>query len=277
MATGYLVRTGTGIADVAWKGTPVIGDKLFTSNQQWTVAQAGSTYNALYRFGGGISDVRYQNVTFNRLLSNLSPGDIVKIKESGTAQEFVVLVHNYPASERTLIIRKLCKARHTWTSYGSPNDYDGSGIDTYLNEDYFDMLDTAISSKISAVPIKYNVSSSGVFSVKTIQRKIFLLSSPEVGFTNNNKGEGMAIPYFNSDSRRIAYYIDSESGTLAEPWWTRSVYMNNAGSGITGIAFVSSTGKLGSRTASLSPTQFARPAFTLPSNTVVDSSGNIVV
>ena len=53
MATGYLVRTGTGVADVAWKGTPVIGDKLFTSNQQWTVAQAGSTYNALYRFGGG--------------------------------------------------------------------------------------------------------------------------------------------------------------------------------------------------------------------------------
>lgn len=53
MATGYLVRTGTGIADVAWKASPAVGDKLFTSNQQWTVAQSGGTYNALYRFGGG--------------------------------------------------------------------------------------------------------------------------------------------------------------------------------------------------------------------------------
>ena len=53
MAIGYLVRTGTGIADVAWKANPVAGDKLFTSSQQWVTSASGGTYNALYRFGGG--------------------------------------------------------------------------------------------------------------------------------------------------------------------------------------------------------------------------------
>lgn len=53
MANGYLVRTGSGIADVAWKASPVVGDKLFTSAQQWVTAASGGTYNALYRFGGG--------------------------------------------------------------------------------------------------------------------------------------------------------------------------------------------------------------------------------
>ena len=53
MANGYLVRTGSGIADVTWKASPVAGDKLFTKDQKWTQVAAGGSYNALYRFGGG--------------------------------------------------------------------------------------------------------------------------------------------------------------------------------------------------------------------------------
>lgn len=52
MATGYLVRTGTGINDVTWKSKVTAGDRIFTSGKTWVTAEKGSTYTALYRSGG---------------------------------------------------------------------------------------------------------------------------------------------------------------------------------------------------------------------------------
>lgn len=53
MANGYLVRTGSGIADVQWKQSPAVGDRIFVSSKQWVTAASGGTYSALYRYGGG--------------------------------------------------------------------------------------------------------------------------------------------------------------------------------------------------------------------------------
>ena len=63
MANGFLVRTGNGISDVVYKASPVAGDRIFTSAKQWVTAQTGASYTALYRYGGGINDVAYKNLS----------------------------------------------------------------------------------------------------------------------------------------------------------------------------------------------------------------------
>ena len=85
------------------------------------------------------------------LLSNISEGSIVKIKENGIHVDFYVAKHNYESAlngtGRTLLVRKDCYNTRAWDS-NNVNAYAASTIDAWLNADYTAMLDAEVRNKI---------------------------------------------------------------------------------------------------------------------------------
>lgn len=198
-------------------------------------------------------------------LSSKAIGDIVKIKENGVQTNFLVLSHGYPASGRTLLLRKDIHSFRAWDS-GS-NAYSVSDIDAWLNGEYLNLIDSSVRSQIAEVSIVCTVGSHNWVS-STLSRKVFLLSYTEVGFSGNAyaKVEGSPLPYFDSDAKRIGYL-----GGSAEAWWLRSPDKRNDErswvvnkSGISGMGDVPRADGLG-----------VRPAFTLPSSILVADSEKI--
>ena len=276
MAIGYLVRTGAGIADVAWKANPVAGDKLFISSKQWVTSASGGTYNALYRFGGGTNDIRYQNITLGKLLSTYSVGSIVKIKENGTLQPFLVLSHSYPASGRTLVLRKMSYQEIQWGE--NTDDYSNSNIDSWLNSTYLNVIDSAVRSKITGVNIQthnyreYSQTGPAFEAPKiNISRKVFLLSSTEYGFNYDERiNEGTHIPYFDSASKRATGAGQFDPGSS---FWTRQCLYSD----LSAVIQIRWDGEK-TYSADKDRTNFgARPAFTLPSNIPVNESTGEVI
>lgn len=274
-----LKRTGTGVSDVAYQDGIKAGDKVFTKDQKWTTGSAGGTYNCVHRTGSGIADIAYQSETIGKALSTYAVGSIVKIKENNVLKNFIVLSHGYPASGRTLLLRKDIHSERQWHTVHNGGDscYVGSAIDTWLNSTYLNSIVQAVRSKITAVTIKCvsKGSSSGV-TMLSPSRSVFLLSSQEIaGYTNQkNMAEGSQIPYFDEpaiadrNAKCIAYY----NGT-ASKWWLRSMrttgrpeYINSSGAIYGGSGAYECTESYG-----------IRPAITLPSNIAVNPSTNEVI
>lgn len=196
-------------------------------------------------------------------LSSCSPGRIVTINENDTPTKFLVLCHDYPVQGRTLLLRNSLYNRQQWNASGV-NTYDGSSIDTWLTNSYYNMIDSNVRSKIAAVDIECAIG-NGNWTVSTLSRPVFLLSSTECGFTYSYViEEGAGIPYFDSDAKRIAYLDDS-----ANSWWLRT--SGNSGTNV--ATYVSDSGRWQTNNCAFS---FGiRPAFTLPSSIIVGTDGKI--
>lgn len=202
------------------------------------------------------------------LLSEQTPGSIVKIQENGVLVDFLVLQQGYPeaGNGNVLLLRKELLKNRSW---GNHNAYASSGVDTWLNNTYFSDLDAQISEKILSSEIECTVG-NGDQSKKKINRKIFLLSYTELklsGYDSNVNIEGTPIAYFDSNSKRIAY----QNGAPVF-WWTRTPVITDSLNAA--VMFVTNAGAYGARSAL---TEFAvRPAFCLPGTLYVDYTGQVV-
>ena len=267
-----LKRTGTGINDVAYQDGIAAGQKVFTKDQKWSTTAAGGTYNCLHRTGSGIADVAYQNETIGKALSTYGVGSIVKVRENNSLVDFIVLSHSYPASGRTLLIRKdIHSERQIWetTPYPTAPYYSGSKLDNWLNSDYINQITEKVRSNIAGVSITVRQSDGQAYGgMIQVSKKIFLLSSTElIGNAPMGNYEGSQISYFSDNAKRIANYNGK-----ADIWWTRS----NTRTGSTyGFYTVLAGGSLSSVDGDIS--RGVRPAFTLPSNILVNSSTNEVI
>ena len=202
----------------------------------------------------------------NKAISTLPVGSIIKLNESGNPVEFYVCKHDYESelngSGRTLVVRKDCYDTRRWHS-SNVNAYASSAIDSWLNSTYKNLLDADIRGVIGTTKIKYTPG-NGNNTVGTLQRAIFLLSATELNRSAswfNVEGTALEI----ASSLQIAYMNGS-----AVVQWTRSpntdytnyaVYLYTDGN----VSYSYCTSTYGSR-----------PAFTLPSTTQVDDSGNVV-
>nr|DAE35159.1 MAG TPA: hypothetical protein [Caudoviricetes sp.] len=202
----------------------------------------------------------------NKAISTLPVGSIIKLNESGNPVEFYVCKHDYESelngSGRTLVVRKDCYDTRRWHS-SNVNAYASSAIDSWLNSTYKNLLDADIRGVIGTTKIKYTPG-NGNNTVGTLQRAIFLLSATELNRSAswfNVEGTALEI----ASSLQIAYMNGS-----AVVQWTRSpntdytnyaVYLYTDGN----VSYSYCTSTYGSR-----------PAFTLPSTTLVDDSGNVV-
>ena len=198
-------------------------------------------------------------------LGNYTEGEIVKINEGGSPVDFYVAKHDYESglngSGRTLVVRKDCYDNRAWDS-GNVNAYASSDLDAWFNSTYKNMLDADIRSLIGTTKIRYTPG-NGNWTVGTLERAVFALSATELGQSASLFNvEGSALPI--ASTLQIAY-----QGGSATTQWTRSPrthYTNLA-------VFLGSYGNVGYYNCHNS--YGSRPAFTLPSTTLVSSDGLI--
>lgn len=203
----------------------------------------------------------------NSLLSTKVAGSIIKIKESGSPVEFIVCKHDYESelngSGRTLLVRKDCYDNCRWHS-SNVNAYATSYIDAWFNSTYKNLLDADIRGAIGTTKFKYTPG-NGNNIVSTLERAIFSLSATELNKSEswfNVEGTALEI----ASSLEIAYMNGS-----AVVQWTRSPFKNSREY----ACHLNSDGAVGANYCASS--YGSRPAFTLPSDALVDDSGNVVI
>ena len=221
----------------------------------------------------------------NVKLGTKAVGSIVKLKVGGTAKEFIVVHQGKPSSiydescDGTWLLMKDVYENRVWQS-GNINKYESSDIHAYLNSTFLNLFDSNIKDAIKQVKIPYrkNGGSNGTdqSGANGLPCKVFLLSGYEVGWTISD------YRYFPVDGAKLAYFergadtsannkrIANFDGPAAN-WWLRSpdTYDTRV------VCFVNSIGDDGSDPASSS--YGIRPALVLPSNVLVDDSGNVVI
>lgn len=215
----------------------------------------------------------------NAKLGTKAVGSIVKLNVNGTAKEFIVVHQGLPSSmydescDGTWLLMKDIYEKKTFNS-SNLNAYETSEVNTYLNGPFFSLFDSNIQGIIKQVKIphvKNGVTQSGANGLSC---KVFLLSGYEVGFTTSDNSyfpvDGAKLDYFTAssggNSKRIAYLNGS-----ATIWWLRSPYTYNS-QGVWTVT-VEGTGTFYNAFDYLG----IRPCIILPSTTLVDDSGNVVI
>ena len=194
-------------------------------------------------------------------LSTIAEGSIVKINENGTPVEFYVAKHDYEPTlngeGRTLLTRKEFYDQRQWHSSNN-NAYASSSIDSWLNGDYKQLLDSTIKDAISMTQF-YCTVGYGDKTVTTLSRSVFLLSVNELGMMSGTDGycstEGSTLP--------IASTLVGTVGAQ----WTRSART----SGGKQVFYVYSPGCV-DYSGVIASGNSSRPCFTLPSNALFDET-----
>lgn len=214
-------------------------------------------------------------------IGGLAVGSIVKIKVNGASKDFIVVQQGNP---NTSTYDSSCagtwllmKDIYTTYMFGNNNSYKDSSIHTYLNGTFYNLIDSNIRAAIKQVKIPYQNGTGSGGSLATgsngLSTKVFLLSGYEVGWTTSDNSyfpkDGVRLAYFSNssggNSKRVAY-----NGSSAAIWWLRSPNTYN-----TNIVWGVHTD--GSNFSNWYRNSYGvRPAWILPSTTLVDESGNVI-
>jgi hypothetical protein len=219
--------------------------------------------------------------------SELAVGDGVWLNVDGVLTEFLVVHQGNPDSamydascDGTWVLAKDIYQINVWDAdeyddddgmrYAS-SDYSQSNIrKVQLEYNYKNSIDQNVAPFIKQVklPYAYGKSNQLLTGKNGIPAYIFLLSSKEVGYTQNSSpysiwNAGVCLDYFAgaTDATRVAYYNGS-----AKQWWLRTPQPNNTSY----INIVQVSGSMGRDQSSRS--NGVRPAFILDSNTLISKS-----
>lgn len=252
-----------------------------TTNNEWTYISTDG-----YQVGGncdvsfGLAPAFRVCYTPPRPISNFAVGDIVKIKESGADVDYIIVHQGNPdttlydaSCDGVWLLRKDCVTQKDWNA-GGTTTYDTSAVNTYLNDTFYNLINASQRSIIKQVKIPYvtNTPDSGNPIIATgssgFETYTFLLSAVETG------GNSDGMP---NDGIKLNWFVSGSSGDAGRvvssgEWWTRSVYTYNARDPWK----IDRSGAF-NRGSAVDASMGVRPAFIIPSNTLVDSTGNIVL
>lgn len=174
-------------------------------------------------------------------LGTKSVGSIVKLRENGVLQNYLVVHQGLPSGSYdascngTWLLRQDCIESRVWDARNS-NVYESSDIHSWLNSTMLAKYDASIRTAIKQVKIPYRKNGGYGGSDQTgangLSCKVFLLSGREVGFTSNESS------YFPNDGTKLAYF-ESGNGSSAQQrriaklngsaahWWSRSPHAND--------------------------------------------------
>lgn len=215
----------------------------------------------------------------NAAIGDFSVGSIVYCKVNGVRTAFRVVQQGKPSSSLyddscngTWLLMVPGYQKMQWNSSGSER-YENSSIHSYLNGEFLNSLDIGRSIKQVKIPYLANGYNGTVASgTNGLSTRVFLPSMYELDFTNPSYSvrypvDGTQLAYFSGGGGRVAFI----NGT-ATSWWSRSPNPNNSSL----VWYVYTDGDSASDTPT--STDYAvRPMFILPSNTMVDANGDIVV
>lgn len=208
-------------------------------------------------------------------------GSTVKIKVNGTVKDFIIVHQGIPdagiydaSCNGTWLMMKDIYENRQWHRTNT-NDYAGSTTHSYLNDNFYNLIDSEIRAAIKQVKIPYQ-KGIGWGSLATgengLSTKVFLLSGYEVGWAHNAlPKDGAKLDYFGSgsggNSKRVAY-----NGSNASTWWLRSPYTVNRDTAWTVLTDGSCDNKFCEQN-----TCGVRPAFILPAEFWVRDDGSIAM
>ena len=254
-------------------------DGVFTvTADKLPVAQANELAGAEWYYGdhvparpGDGTKVEFERsqLVAYKAAGSYSEGDIVKIKEDGTAVDFYVSKQDYESglngSGRVLVVRKDVFDNRAWDS-GKVNAYAESDIDAWFNGDYKAKFSEAVQVMMGTTKFYYTPG-NGNNTVGTLERAIFALSVTELGdmTPGANNTEGSELP--NASTLEIAY--DSSGSNVDQ--WTRSPDIETTANAI----FMTAHGAANSRVCSNNAG--SRPAFTIPSTALFDPDTNELI
>lgn len=178
----------------------------------------------------------------NVFLGDKAVGDIVKIKENGVAQNYIIVQKGKPSSmyddscDGVWLLRESAHSREPWhgASYEtSVNDYENSEINEWLNGEFLNSIDEKTRAAIKTVKIPYHKGTGSGGKVQSgadgLSCKAFLLGGYEVGFTTDDceyvPVDGERLAYFlngEEDSTAIQRRVCEDSEERAVVWWLRS-------------------------------------------------------
>ena len=165
------------------------------------------------------------------VLSDLDFGEIVRIKESGQYQDYIVVgrgTHGTGEND-TLVIRR--DLLFPTTYFYATAEYANSTPDLWLSFSYIAALESKIRTAIK--PATLSCWDEFHKEQKTIKRQCFLLSATEFGFTDATYFaiEGTAVPYFSTAASRVALHFG-----VALPYGTRTAMKSSMGNSVHIIA-----------------------------------------
>lgn len=283
----FYTNAGTGVftagPEVVGSNRVLVDAKGYDANSG-TVLVNGMVYHL--KKGRGLLNGMGHDIPFNSgtPISDLAIGSTVKIAVNGTLRDFLIVHQGLPSSlyddscNGTWLLMKDIYEQRQWHS-SNVNKLESSTIHSYLNSTFLDLFDSNIKDAIKQVKIPYrkNGGSGGTnqSGANGLSCKIFLLSGYEVGWTSSDN------QYFPQDGAKLSYF-ESGTGTSANNkriaklngsaayWWLRSPLTYYPSS----VWCVLSDGKYSGNLASNS--LGIRPAFILPSDTLVSDDGTII-
>lgn len=212
-------------------------------------------------------------------LGNVAVGGIVKLKENGSPKNYIVVHQGLPGAmydascNGAWLLRQDLLEKRKFDSE-SLNDYATSDIHAWLNSAMLEKYDSSIQSAVKTVKIPYLKGKVIPSGSNGLECKLLLLGGVELGFvaytSNGIPNDGVKLAYFeegegaSAKNKRIAKLNGN-----AEGWWIRSADYKE-----TKVSWIIYTN--GGISTSMSDDYWGvRPALVLPTDLIVDDSGNI--
>ncbi len=203
-------------------------------------------------------------------MSDLEIGHSIKLNLNGTPWDWLVVQQGLPSDiydascdGTWLLLRDIYEERK-WNNTAM-NKLERSTIQTYLNDEFQNLFDDNVKSRIKQVKIPYRSGGgkgTDLSGANGLPVSCFLLSVRETdAVADSIPNDGAALKYFvgATDRNRIAKYNGS-----ADAWWTRSPETISTSA----VWFIS---KYGNPASGGDATQIVgiRPAIILPSDMIV--------
>lgn len=211
-------------------------------------------------------------------LGSVAVGSIVKLNESGSPVEYLVVQQGKPGSmyddscDGTWLMRRDGDSDYNqkWNAREDLNTYADSSVNVWLNSTMLSMYDDVIQDNVIEAKIPYCVG-GGSATIKSgadgLPCKVFLPSGRELGNTiaDDNPQDGMLLGYFNNGTGLTARQLRN----IGVSYHTRSPDPSRTGH----MWQVNGDGNF--VTTSVDEIDFPRPTLILPKYLWLDDTGNI--
>ncbi len=276
----FYANAGTGTFSTGTKHKTLI-DGTGYEIKSGRVLIAGTGYDI--KKGRTLIDGTGYDIKFATPVGELEVGTSAYMNVGGARKEFIIVHQGLPSNiydsscNGTWLLMKdiYTTLELTAVSGGDIGKYPQTNFHEYLNNTFFNLLDSDIRSIIPQVKIKYNQNStlSTDNGLKDMYAKIFLLGAREVNYADQSSPiDGACLDYFKNtneiNSKRIAYLSGEPSH-----WGLRSM---STSSYLRSYFYVLSSGSIGTlRTTGSTLSVGMRPALILPQEALINSDFNI--
>ena len=227
-----------------------------------------------------------------KVLSDLSVGSTVYLKENGVETEYILVNQGIPSNSvdydyscnGAWILRKNIYSSGRWNNDGDINDYGNSTISDKTLNNFLSVLSQSVQSLIKTVKIPYIKGGSpnlgGTISTgeNGLPCKAFLLSQSEVGGTLEDDpysvevGAKLSFFDFGLSTEAKEKRIALTNGGSASDWWLRTVPRSSMyGSDVEAISSTGTFVGIVMRTYTVG----IRPAMVFPFDTPITENGLI--